>query len=46
MRRLFADGATAEEKLVWTELFDCCEQCCDACEDVSDAMSRVIMNNT
>ena len=46
MRRLFADGATAEEKLVWTELFDCCELCCDACEDVSDAMSRVIMNNT
>ena len=43
MRRLFADGATAEEKLVWTELFDCCELCCDACEDVSDAMSRVIM---
>ena len=46
IRNLYTNGASAEEKLVWTELFDCCERCCDACEHTSEAVGDVIMNNT
>jgi len=46
IRRLFTGDAAADEKLVWTELFDCCERCCDACEHTSEAVGEVIMNNT
>ncbi len=46
IRSLYAGDATVEEKLIWTELFDCCERCCDACEHTSESVENVIMNNT
>ena len=46
IRALYTQQTTAEEKLVWTTLFDCCERCCDACEHTSEAVEAAMMNNT
>ena len=46
IRGLYTTETSTEEKLVWTELFSCCERCCDACEHTSGMVEDVIMNNT
>lgn len=45
MHTLHTSDASALEKFVWSELFECFEDCCDACENVADLIEAVVMKN-
>ncbi len=45
MRRLYIESADPVEIMVWTQVFQCLEDCCDACEDVADIVESIIMKN-
>ena len=45
MRRLYIESDDPVEIVVWTQVFQCLEDCCDACEDVADIVESIIMKN-
>ncbi len=46
LRRLFTEKATADERLVWVNIFEALENCLDACENAADIIESVVMKNT
>ena len=46
MHTLHTGDGSALEKFVWSELYECFEDCCDACENVADLIEAVVMKNS
>lgn len=45
MRRLYVEEEDIMETVVWTQIFQCFEDCCDACEEVAETVETIIMKN-
>ena len=45
MRRLYVEAEDITETVVWTQIFQCFEDCCDACEEVAETVESIIMKN-
>ncbi|MDO5112222.1 MAG: DUF47 family protein, partial [Clostridia bacterium] len=46
IRRLFTEETDARELLIWSNMFECFENCLDACEHAADVVETLIMKNT
>ncbi len=46
LRKLYSDGSSDRDVIVWTNMFEDLENCLDAAEDCVDIIESVIMNNT
>lgn len=44
--KLYRNGETPVDLLIWTEIYDLLEKCCDACEEAADVVESVIMKNS
>lgn len=45
IRKLYVEDNDVMNILIWTQIFQCFEDCCDVCEDVSESVESVIMKN-
>ena len=46
MRTLYTTETDPVQILIWSEIFDCFEDCCDACEHVVNVMESIVMKNS
>lgn len=46
VKRLYRISKDPIELMVWTDIFDCFEDCCDACECVGNVIESVVMKNS
>ena len=46
LRRLFTEQTNADERLVWTTIFESLEACLDICENAADIVEGIVMKNT
>ncbi len=44
--KLYRNGETPTDLLIWTEIYDLLEKCCDACEEAADVIESVVMKNS
>lgn len=44
--KLYRNGETPTDLLIWTEIYDLLEKCCDACEEAADIIESVVMKNS
>ena len=45
-RRLYTEHCEPLDRITWTKMFDCLEECCDKCEDITDSIEMVMLKNS
>lgn len=45
MRKLYKEEKDISEVIVWTQIFECFENCCDSCEEVAETVESIVMKN-
>ena len=45
MRTIYIERNDTMDIIVWTQIFQCFEDCCDVCENVSETVEGIIMKN-
>ncbi len=45
IRKLYVEHGDVMNIIIWTQIFQCFEDCCDVCEDVSETVESIIMKN-
>lgn len=45
MRNIYTESVDTMDIIIWTQLFQCFEDCCDTCESVAQTVEGVIMKN-
>ena len=46
LRRLYSDSSTDREVIIWTNMFEACENCLDSAEDCAGIIESAVLNNT
>lgn len=46
VKMLFLNSQDPIELFVWTQIYDCLEECSDACDEVAEVIESVVMKNT